>query len=326
MVYRYTGIPAAIRAVGAHIPARTVGNGEILGSGKDDAALRRLLGAVSRHAAEEHEHCSDLIARAGAQVLERAGVEAGAVQRLLVSATPGDYLEPCAAALVQHKLGLACPAMDVGMSCVGWVAAMDHALRCLATGERNVLVLAGTVVSDDRAYRTPAHRAIFGDGAGGVLLDRSDDGGRFLAGALHTLGEHHGLIRLKHQFSPPRPGDGSFPGFSMEEGSKIRDVLAGALRPAVDEILAVAGVGLDEIDVVMLHQASGPLFEEAVKLLGVPRHKVVEDYERYGNTISAELPISLNDCIASGRLQHGDLALMVTFGAGFSGGCLLFRY
>jgi len=327
MPYSYAGIRARIVATGSYLPDRVISNSELLGLENSDGSIRRLLGAVERRGVEDNESCSDIIARAATQILEKAEVSALELDRIIVSATPGDFIEPCTASVVQYKLRARCPAIDVGMSCVGWVAGMDYALRCLATGEKRILVLAGTIVSKGSVFRNPMHRAIFGDGAGGALVEASDTG-NFLAGGLWTQGQFHDVITMPHITSvhPPRIPPEYKGSFYMGRREVINEALRNSLSQCVDEVLQAANLSKDDIDVAFVHQPSKPLFEEAVRAAGIPREKIIEDYEKYGNTISAELPISLDENIRLGRIKRGDTILMVTFGAGFSGGIMAFRY
>ncbi|MFQ5864058.1 MAG: 3-oxoacyl-ACP synthase III family protein [bacterium] len=327
MVYSYAGIRARIVTTGACLPKRIIENSEILGLEGADGSIRRLLGAVQRRAVEEHEVCSDIITAAATQIVESAELSPLEIDRIIVSATPGDFFEPCTASVVQHKLGARCPAIDVGMSCVGWLAGMDYALRCLATGERRILVLAGTIVSKGDGFRNPMHRAIFGDGAGGVLLESSETG-QLLAGGLWTKGQYYDVITMPHATSvhSPRIPVEYLGSFYMGQREVIHQALKNELASGVDEVLEMASLTRDDIDVAFIHQPSKPLFEAAVAAAGIPRQKVIHDYERYGNTISAELPISLDENVRNGRIKRGDTILMVTFGAGFSGGIFLFRF
>jgi 3-oxoacyl-[acyl-carrier-protein] synthase-3 len=309
------------------LPERVINNSEILGLEGSDGSIRRLLGAVERRAVAEQESCSDIITAAATQILESAEISPLEIDRIIVSATPGDFVEPCTASVVQYKLRARCPATDVGMSCVGWMAGMDYALRCLATGEQRILVLAGTIVSKGTVFRNPMHRAIFGDGAGGVLLEASD-APHFVAGGLWTDGQFHDVITMPHITSvhPPRIPLEYKGSFYMGRREVINEALRTSLARCVDEVLQTAGLTREDIDVAFVHQPSKPLFEEAVRAVGIPRNKLIEDYERYGNTISAELPISLDENVRSGRIKRGDTILMVTFGAGFSAGIMVFRY
>ena len=327
MPVSYKNAPARIAATGSYLPEKIIKNKDIPGLEKAEDAIARLLGAVERRAVSENQTCSDIILEAAEKILETAEITADQIDRIIVSATPGDYFEPCTASVVQHKLGAHCPAVDVSMSCVGWLAGMDYALRCIATGEERVLVMAGTIVSRGTPFFNPMHRAIFGDGAGGVLLQASDES-NFLAGAMWTDGQYHDMITMPHGASIPTdriPLDyhGSF---YMGDGRIITQALNANLPKGVQSVLDTAGIKREEIDVFFVHQPTKPLFRAAVNAVGVNGGCLIEDYERYGNTISAELPISLDESVRDGRVKRGDTVLKVTFGAGFTGGVLAYRY
>ena len=325
MIYREIG--AQITGTGSFLPDTVLTNAEISGEPDGGKHFERLLGAVERRTADPGDACSDLIARAAERILKSAGVSPWDLDRIIVSATPGDFLEPAKGAVVQHKLGARCPAMDIKMSCVGWVAGLDWALRCIATGERRILVVAGTIVSFERtSFLTATHRAIFGDGAGGVLVEASERHS-FLAGRLWTEGRHFGQIIQPHQVSVhPSETPSEFDGkFYMGARHVFFETMREVMSPILDDVLKDAELTRSEIDVAVVHQPSKPLFETALRSLDLPREKVIEDFARYGNTISAELPIALDEGLRSGRIRRGDRVLMVTFGAGFSGGAMIFE-
>jgi len=328
MICSYKEIPARIAATGSYLPERVVTNHEIPGLEETNGAVERLLGAVERRAAGEDETCSDLIVKAARRVLEAAEASPSDLDQIIVSATPGDYFEPCTASVVQHKLGAQCAAVDIGMSCVGWLAGLDYALKSVACGAKKVLVMAGTVVSKGPAFYNPMHRAIFGDGAGGALLERCEGPGHFLAGGLWTDGQYHDMITMPHLASVPtgRVPEEYRGSFFMGDARIIHQALKDNLPPGLEQTLALAGVAREDLDVAFIHQPSKPLFELAVRASKVPREKLVEDYARYGNTISAELPISLDENVKSGRIKRGDTILKISFGAGFSGGIVLYRF
>jgi len=292
-----------------------------------DGQIRRLLGAVERRAVNEDEACSDIIVKAAKKILERAQVSPSDLDRIIVSATPGDFHEPSTASVVQFKLQAHCPAVDVGMSCVGWVAGIDYGLRCIATGERRVLVVSGTIVSRGNPFRNPMHRAIFGDGAGGVLLERTGSG-RFFSGGLWTQGQYYDVINMPHATSihPSRIPLEYKGSFFMGPREVMFEALRDNLGLCIESALREANLSREEIDAAFIHQPSKPLYEEAAKTSGMPRHKLIQDYDRYGNTISAELPISLDESVCKGTVKRGDKILMVTFGAGFNAGVLVFEY
>lgn len=318
---------ARIVATGSFLPERVITNAEILALDGADEYIRRLLGAVERRAAADNEACSDLIANAAQHILADAHCSPLDLDRIIVSATPGDFLEPSTACVVQAKIGARCPAIDLSSSCVGWVVGMDYAIKCLAGGERRILVMAGTVVSHGMVFKNPMHRAIFGDGAGGALVE-ADPHGKFLAWRLWTDGRYYDVINMPHQGSLHPAGiPTEYQGyFFMGPREVIFEVLRTNITPFVEGALADAGLSKDDLDIAFIHQPSKPIFEAAVEILGISRSKIIEDYAHYGNTISAELPISLDENVRNGRVKRGDKVLMLTYGAGFSGGVLVFEY
>ena len=323
----YRGIGARIAATGSYVPEKVVTNNHLTGAWDVARKLQRLLGAVERRAVKEDEACSDLIAEAAQRVLTTAHLSALELDRIIVSATPGDFLEPPTASVVQHKLQARCPAIDIKMSCVGWMAGVDYALRCIATGEKKILVLAGTVVSRGDAFHTLMHRAIFGDGAGGVLIE-ADEHQQFLAGGLWTDGQYYTMINQPHPGSvhPEAIPIGYKGKFYMGPRKVFFETLRHELAPCVEGVLKESGLSKDDIDVAIIHQPSRKLFEAAVKSLKIPAEKSIQDFHRYGNTISAELPIALDENIRNGRIQRGNRLLLVTFGAGFNAGAMVLEY
>ena len=149
-----------------------------------------------------------------------------------------------------------------------------------------------------------------------------------MAGVLWTDGQFHDVITMPHKSSvaTPRVPPDYHGSFFMAERQIITQALRDNLPLGVDAVLDKAGVTRDELDVCFIHQPSRPLYEAAVKASGVERSKLVEDYAHYGNTISAELPISLDENVRNGRVKRGDLIMKITYGAGFSGGVLVYRY
>jgi 3-oxoacyl-[acyl-carrier-protein] synthase-3 len=323
----YRGIGARITATGSYVPKKVITNEYLAGAWDVGKKLQRLLGVVERRAVNEDEACSDLMTEAAKRILQTAHLSPLDLDRIIVSATPGDFLEPPTASVVQYKLQARCPAIDVKMSCVGWLASVDYALRCIATGEKRILVLAGTVVSRGDAFHTLMHRAIFGDGAGGVLIE-ADEQESFLAGGLWTDGQHYAMINQPHAGSvhPPEIPSSYKGKFYMGPRRVFFEKLREDLAPCVESVLKEARLSKEDIDVAIIHQPSRKLFEAAVKCLKFPLDKVIEDFHRYGNTISAELPIALDENVRNGRIKRGDKVLMVTFGAGFNAGAMALEY
>lgn len=323
---------ARVVATGAYVPSPKATNDELIrqfGEPIPAIVLQRALGAVERRVTPSAETGADLMARAAKTILEQADCDPRTLDRIICSIDPGDAVAPSTAVAVQAKLGATCPAYDVMMSCAGWVCGVDQGLRALASGEERVLVLAGSTVGSKLPFRDLMHRAIFGDGAGGLLLEAAHEGD-LLATALWTDGRFYSRIFAPYPWSVhppdiPREYQGYF--YMDPDQNVFFRELTRVLPPFFKRLLLEARVTIDHIDHFFLHQPSRPLFEHSLQLLKVvPREKVFDFFPKYGNIVSAELPVMLAEGISSGRIKRGHLICMVTYGAGFTMAGLVMQY
>ena len=327
---------ARLIATGSYLPEKILTTEEIIQraavfngapSTLEPATVVKVIGAVERREAREDQACSDLIVEAARNTLEAADVKPEELDRIFVSATPGDYFEPSTASVVQYKLGATCPAIDIKASCVGWVAGLDYAFHRVEKGEdRLILVAAGTKIGK-MGMDNPFHRSIFGDGAGAALVGPSDRQ-NVKATYFWTKGEYYDVITMPHGHSIrsakiPMEFDGKF---YMGNRETIFGVLREYLSSCLNILFARSGCTRDDVDYAFIHQASGPIFEETVGISGILGEKIHRDYRQYGNTISAELPISLDNAVRKGAVGRDDRLLLVTYGAGFTGGGVVLDY
>ena len=158
----------------SYLPDKVVTNEDIVKAGFEGSSqtLERGLGVKERRAAAENETHADMLAKVGKKILDEAGISPEQIDRIICAADPGDSAAPDTSCAVQARIGATCPAYGVSMSCTGWVAAVDIALGYLARKkEKRILVLASSLVGSRLYYHNLMHRAIFGDGAGGILLE-----------------------------------------------------------------------------------------------------------------------------------------------------------
>ncbi|MDI6603411.1 MAG: ketoacyl-ACP synthase III [Patescibacteria group bacterium] len=337
-------IPVKIVATGRYLPQKIATNEDFIkefGLKMSPELKEKLLfiGTKEHRIAALDEQPSDLLAETGKKILSKTDIKVNELTQILVSTTPPDFLEPATAAVVQKKIGAGlsgCLVADVTASCVGWLTAVEFASRIIATSEKpeKILVLAAALTSRMSA-RSIRHRAIFGDGAGGVLLESSSPnelsciyGSEFLG-----LGEYSDVIYLPAPWSvyPPTTPENLKGYFYMSEGYPGEEKLLFKLMKKhlpllLQRLWTKTGFTPDDIDFAILHQPSKPLFEIAVKCSGISSDKIAYNFDRYGNTVSAELPITLDENIEAGKIKRGDLILLVTYGAGITAGAMLLRY
>lgn len=323
-----------IAATGSHLPETILSNNDLrekFGLNMSSEQMETILGVKERRAAAENEVCSDLIAEAARRIIESAGISALDIDRIFVSAVPGDGITPPTAAVVQKKIGAKCPATDIGMACTGWLAGIEAALLYLTRndGEKRILVMGGTILSRGVSWENPLYRAIFGDAAAGVLLEKCPENEEnFWYTQLWTDGDYHDTIFFPAEWSvyPPTILPTAVRGFHMAEKKVFFKVLEETMGPFMKNFWKKSNLTPEKIDVALIHQPSLPLFQKGLQESGIDPDKVLQDLLEHGNTIAAEQPLLLDEAICAGKIKRGDIVLLLTYGAGFTGGVGIFRY
>ena len=318
-------LPVTITGLGAHVPERVVTNDELskLVATSDEWIVERT-GIRERRIAADTEALSDLSLPAARQALEQAGSDGTDIDLLIVATVTPDMMFPSTSAILADRLGASdAAAYDLSAGCTGFMYAVAQGYGMLAAGlARRALVVGGDVLSRILDWTDRSTVVLFGDGAGAVVLEASDEPG-FLAfelGADGAGGEHLWL-----------PGSGSRKFDDPEQFVKMngREVFKFATRVLVQSARAVldrCGTSVGDVDVYVPHQANVRIIEHATKKLGIPSERVVINVDRYGNTSSGSIPLALADARADGRLRPGSLVLMTGMGAGLTWGSALMRW
>ena len=307
-----SGVGAAIRAVAMAVPDRRVSNREIAALvGVDPAWIAKRTGTSSRPWAAEGERMTDYAARAAREALELAGVGAQEVDLVLVATSTADEITPNAAPLVAGMIGASgAGAFDVGAACTGWLAGVAMACGQIESGRtRHAVVVGADFLS---RFLDPGDRSttpLFADGAGAAVISAAGDGeGRIGPVVLHA--DHAGadLIRLERGRRIQMQGQETF-----------RAAVA-RLSEVTLEAIEAAGLGLEDIDLFVYHQANSRIIRAVGQRLGLDAGRVVDYIERFANSSTATLPIALSVAVAEGRLQPGARVLLASFGGGFTWG------
>jgi 3-oxoacyl-[acyl-carrier-protein] synthase-3 len=309
-------VHVTITGLGAHVPERVVTNGELsqLVDTSDEWIVERT-GIRERRIAADSEALSDLALPAIGQALEQSGLEGKDIDLLMF---------PSTSAILADRLGSTdAAAYDLSAGCTGFMYALAQAYGMLAAGlARRALVVGGDVLSRILDWEDRSTVVLFGDGAGAVVVEPSEEPG-FLAfelGADGAGGEHLWL-----------PGSGSRKFDDPDQFVKMngREVFKFATRVLVqsgEAVLERAGAHIEDVDVYVPHQANVRIIDHATKKLGVPSERVVVNVDRYGNTSSGSIPLALADAQQDGRLTPGSLVLMTGMGAGLTWGSALMRW
>jgi len=327
-----SGRYARIAGVGSALPERVVTNDDLEAMGVDtsDEWIRSRTGIQARRFAGEGETASTLGAAAARRALESAGVDPGAVDLTICATFTGDQPLPSAASFVQAELGVTGAAFDLAAACAGFIYATEMGRAQIATGgAETVLVVGVEVLSPLLNMEDRTTCVLFGDGAGAAVLVPGDEPG-IIASELENDGRHAHILEV--------PSGGSASPTSPETVARRehyirmadgREVFKRAVRGMSDvagRLLEKAGLALDEVSMLVPHQANARIIRSVAERLSLPPERVYIDLEEVGNTSAASVPIALDHAWREGVIRPGDLVLTAAFGAGLAWGANLIRW
>lgn len=326
------GSAIGILSTGSYVPEREVTNEDLAAwvSVTPDWILRKTNIACRRYAAPG-EATSDLATAAARRALAAAGLSPGELGYLVVSTSTGDFPQPPTAYLVQHLLGAdeaAC--LDINVVCSGFVYGMALAWALLTQNPQcYALVVGADLYSRLLDYTDHRTSILLGDGAGAVVMGQVPAGNGIVGVELASRGDASRLVRVEAGGSR-RPASAATLAagehFFRMDGAGVRDFVLSNVPKNLDDLSARTGVRMDEVDHFVPHQPNGVLLGRLVERIGLPNAKTHTTLERYGNTGSASIPITLDSANRSGELRDGENVLLSGFGGGMSMASCLLRW
>lgn len=280
-------------------------------------------GIKTRHICTS-ESLLDLAAGASRQALERAGISADALDLILCTTVQGEYATPSLSCLVQREIGAGCPAFDLNAACTGFLYALDTAAAYLDSGRaRNILIVSAEMMSRLIDWSDRATCVLFGDGAGAVVLTSGEG---LLACRLAAKGDDRLLaIGGNAGNSPFYKNEAPAPYLHMAGGEVFKFAVT-SMCGGVRDALADAGLSIDDVHMVIAHQANMRILKAAQERLGLADEQVASALDHYGNTSSASIPILLSELAESGRIHSGDILVLSAFGGGLTSGACVIKY
>lgn len=325
-----------IAGMGHHLPDRVVTNDDLKAwMDTSDEWIVQRTGIRERRWVEGDVGPSVLAETAARQALAEAGLTPGDLDLILFSTLSPDINFPGSACLLQERLGIpGVPAMDIRTQCTGFLYGLTTADAYIRAGmAERVLVVGAEVHSTglDLSTRGRDVTVLFGDGAGAAVVVATDGPSRVLGSELHADGRHARILMVE------APASGRNPRLTpqmLEEGRHYPHMDGKAvfkhaverLPEVIRSILARHGHTLDEVALLVPHQANMRINEMVTRQLGFPADRVVHNIDRYGNTTAASIPIALHEAVQAGRVREGDLVLLAAFGAGLTWGATLVRW
>jgi 3-oxoacyl-[acyl-carrier-protein] synthase-3 len=325
-------IRAKITGVACYVPPRVVTNDDLAKFvDTNDEWIRTRTGIRERHYAEAGVATSHMATEAAKLLIAQKNIDPAEIELIVVASVTPDMFFPATACLVQDRIGAKNAwGFDLSAACSGFAYALTVGAQFVGSGaHKKVLVIGSDKMTSILNFEDRATCVLFGDGAGAVLLEPAAEG--------------EGILDFQHDIDGSggcdlfMPGGGSLNPSTQETVEKKmhfvhqggQQVFKYAVRRMAEtsaKILADNGVTIDDLALVVPHQANLRIIQAMQQRLGVPDEKIVVSIDRYGNTTAATLPLGMRDAVADGRLKKGDLVLLVTVGAGYTTGSVLLRW
>lgn len=315
-----------ITGVGSYLPAMRVTNDDLITRGIDtnDEWVVSRTGIRARHYADASQVSSDLALEASKRAIEMAGITAQDIDLIVLATSTPDFIFPSTACLLQAKLGnRGAMAFDVQAVCTGFIYGLSIAEKFIRSGtHKRALVVGAEVFSRIMDWQDRTTCVLFGDGAGAVILEASEETG-ILSSVLHADGSYADILHVKGQVAG---GQVTGDPFLRMEGQAVFKFAVKALAEVAEEACSAAGLSYADVDWLVPHQANIRIIESTAKKMGLPMSKVIVTVDQHGNTSAASVPLALDEGIRSGRIKRGETVLLEGVGGGFTWGAVLLRF
>jgi 3-oxoacyl-[acyl-carrier-protein] synthase III len=331
-------IETAITATGRCLASRTVPNSyfyDELGLETTEEWIQSRTGIVERRVVDREagETTSTMSTEAARRCLDAAQLKPEDIDGILVATSTGDLIFPPTACLVQHQLGAKNAwAWDCGAACSGYVFALAQADGLIKAGRaRRVLVIGADTMSAILDYTDRNSAIIFGDGAGCTLLEAVETprGGRLVDLCMHADGSGMPMLYQPAGGSAKPPTHETIDArehYLKQDGRRVFKHAVTRITEVIRELLDKQGLSVDDVDLVVPHQANIRIIEACWKRLGIPKERVMVSVERWANTTAGTIPTTLDLAVEQGRISEGSTVVLATFGAGFTWGSALLQY
>jgi len=322
--HNFQGRTCSITAVGSYVPERVMTNAEMekIVDTTDEWITTRT-GIKERRLAAEGEFTSDMAAKAALRAMEKGGITAEQIDLIIVATITPDMLFPSTAALVQKQIGARnAAAFDIEAACSGFIYAMEIGQQFIMSRTyETVLVIGAERLSSIVNWKDRNTCVLFGDGAGAAILQHRPDAHGLLTACMGADGDKAMLLCMPGGGSRiPATTDSVEAGLHhlQMDGKETFKNAVGAMLNAAQEAMRRCEIDISQIKLVIPHQANRRIIDAVGERLGVKPDQIFVNLDKYGNTSAASVAIALDEAVEQGRLQRGDLALLVVFGAGLT--------
>ncbi len=319
---------ARIAGTGSYLPEKILTNHDLEKMvDTSDQWIQERTGIKKRHIAGDDEFTCDLAEKAARNAIDAAGINAAEIDLIIVATTTADQVFPSTACLLQQRLGIhGCPAFDIQAVCTGFIYAVSVAEKFMkAGGIRNALVVGAETFSRIIDWTDRDTCVLFGDGAGAVVLQPSDEAG-IISTHLHADGEYKDLLSVPAGISKGYDQLQEGKAYAQMKGNEVFKIAVTTLGRIADATLNTNNIKKSDLDWLIPHQANIRIINATAKKLKMSMDQVVVTVHEHGNTSAASVPLALDVAVRDGRIKRGETLLMEAFGGGFTWGSVLLTY
>ena len=323
---------ATITTTAKYLPKRVLSNFDLEKMvDTSDEWIRTRTGIETRHIVSEGQASADMATEVAKILLERSNTDKNEIDLIIIATVTPDTMLPSTAARVQHNLDAHnCWGFDLSGACTGFLYALETGTKFVESGNyKKVMIIGVDTMSSIVDYTDRNTCVIFGDGAGGVLLEPSESQNGIIDSILRIDGAGGDSLIM--------PGGGSLHPASADtvkkkmhyvhqDGKTVFKFAVKGMADISSEIMKKNGFTGDDIKLFIPHQANKRIIDATAKRCGIPDERVLINIDKYGNTTAATIPIGMDEAVSDGIIKDGDLVLTSSFGAGFTWGSMLIRW
>ncbi len=326
------GKNAGIVGVGSYVPEKILTNYDLerIVETSNEWIVTRT-GIEQRRIADENTFVSDLATKAAQRALEDAGMQAEEIELIVVATITADMSSPAAACMVQHNLGAVnAVAFDINAACSGFVYGLSVASQFIQTGcYKNALVIGAETLSKITNWKDRNTCVLFGDGAGAAVLKAVEAPYGILSthtGTNGSMGKVLTIPALNLAAEELAKRDQEYARTIWMDGQEVFKFAVKIMVEATKRVLADVHLGVEDLDMIIPHQANTRIIDGAAKRLKLNKEKVFTNIQQYGNMSAASIPVALDEAVKGGLIQNDDIIVMVGFGGGLTWGSAVVKW
>ena len=324
---------AVITGCGSFAPAKTLTNEDLARMvDTSDEWIRTRTGIKVRHIAADNETTAFLATEAAKNALAMANLDAADIELIIVATITPEMVFPSTASFVQRALGAKRAwVFDLAAACSGFLYGLSIVQQFIESGRlKNALVIGAETLTKITDWTDRISCILFGDGAGAVVLERSDDGRKgILYSTMFSDGDRWEALNCQaygSRYPASKELDDPKKIYMQIKGREVYQQAIRRIVETVTECLQACSLSVEDVRMVISHQMNARIIESAAKRLNLPDEKVFININEYGNTSAASVPIAFDECVRTGKIKRGDIVILVAFGAGLTWGANVIQF